>query len=247
MRTVLCLLAALAVVPRVTADRIAEIVRIHTEAIGGKKRVEALAALRASGQVDRGEKRVRFSMTAARPDKIRLETESGGRTLVQASDGEAPPWEFDTGTWPPRYRPMNEANAKTFVADAEFDDPLIAGPERGFTLDFAGEMEVDGKKLLRVLVTRKLTETYSLLLDPETYLIVLRVEQRAGLSGRKMAIVTRYSDYRPVAGVLLPHDVTLLVEGRVNQRTKIDRIDPNPALTAETFSRPKAGISVPMK
>jgi hypothetical protein len=221
------------------ADRAQELARIHVEAIGGRERIEKLAALRATGQVRAGGKQVRFTMTAARPDKVRLETEAGGRTLVQGTDGVGPAWEFDTGTWPPQYRDMAAANAKTFVADAEFDDPLVAGKARGYTFDYAGEMEANGRTMLRLLVTRNLRETYSVFLDSRTYFIVMRAEERTTAGGRKTHVVTHYDDFRPVEGVLLPHQITVAVDGRMTQQTNITRIDANPSLGAETFTRPK--------
>jgi hypothetical protein len=225
--------------PLVRADQAADIAKIHLEAIGGHKRIEALTGLRMAGVVVLGEKRVHFTMIAARPNCVRLETGDNGRTLVNASDGVEPAWEFDTGSWPPRYRAMDAAAANAFTADAEFDDPLVAGPARGFTLEYAGETEVEGRKLLRVLVTRKLADTFSLLLDEETYFIVLRVEQRTTTGGRKREIITRYDDFRPVDGVLLPHKVTLMTDGRVQQEMIMEKIETNPELTPETFTRPK--------
>ena len=221
------------------ADRAEELVQIHVEAVGGMARIAALGSLRATGNVFAGGKRMRFTLTAARPDRVRLETDLGGRTLMQAYDGREPPWEFDTGVWPPHYRPMADSAAKTFVADAEFDDPLVAGAARGYSFDYAGEVSVEGKKLLRLLVTRKMTDTFSILLDSETYLVVLRVEQRTSPGGRTVQIVTRYDDFRPVEGVLLSHEVTVGVDGKLSQQTKIDRIDANPAISEEIFSRPK--------
>lgn len=237
----LLLLAAL-LAPASWADRAQDLARIHVEAIGGKKRIDALQAMRATGQVAAAGKQVKFTMTAARPNKVRLETEAGGRTLVQGTDGADSAWEFDTGTWPPQYRAMPEATAKTFVADAEFDDPLVARETRDYTLDYAGELDVGGRKLLRVLVTRKFTDVYSLLLDPQTYFIVMRVEQRPTPGGRKAQVVTHYEDYRPVDGVLLPHLVTVAIDGRMSQQTRITRIDPNPPVTVDTFSRPKVVV-----
>ena len=221
------------------ADQAADIAQIHLEAIGGRTRIMALRGLRMSGVVVVGERKLRFTLIAARPDRVRLETENNGRTLVNASDGVEPPWEFDTGNWPPRYREMEAAAARGFTADAEFDDPLVAGPARGFALDYAGEAEIDGKKYLRMLVTKDLKTTFSLLLDEETYFIVMRVEERATPAGRKRKIVTRYDDFRPVDGVLLPHRVTLLTDGRVEQQMVMERIETNPETTAETFTRPK--------
>jgi len=232
------LFAALAV--SVRADLAADIARIHLEAIGGPERMAALKSLRMTGLVVVGEKRMKFRMIAARPDRVRLETESDGRTLVHASDGVEPPWEFDTGTWPPKFRDMSESAAKAFVADAEFDDPLIAGPARGFTFDYAGEVEVGPRKLLRLLVTKNLRDTFSLLLDPATYFIVMRVDERTTAGGRKRQIVTRYDDFRPVDGVLLPHRVILLTDNRVEQQMAIERVETNPEVSKDLFTRPKA-------
>lgn len=232
-------------IPLAQADRGADLARIHAEAIGGRARIEALRAMRATGNVSSGGKRVRFVLTAARPNRVRVETEREGRTLIQGSDGIKTPWEFDTGGSPPRARPMAEASAKTFLADAEFDDPLIAAPDRGFTIEYVGPTEVLGRAALRVLVTRKLVETFSLYLDADTYLIILRVEQRNSPGGRRVNIVTRYDDFRPVDGVLLPHEITLSVDGRFSQQTKIEVLDGNPPLTAATFSAPATGAVNP--
>ncbi len=221
------------------ADQAADIARIHTEAIGGRERMESLVSMRITGTVVVGAKRVKFTMIAARPDRVRLETENNGRTLVSATDGVEPPWEFDTGTWPPAYRVMSESAARAFTADTEFDDPLVAGPERGFALDYGGEAMVEGKKLLRVLVTRKLTETFSLLVDPETYFIVMRVETRPAAGGGTRQIITRYDDFRPVDGVLLPHRVTLEADGHTQQTMIMERIETNTEVTPEMFTRPK--------
>lgn len=240
LRVLLILLMwAFAATSRLHASRAEDLARIHIEAMGGRQRIEALAALRATGEVMAGGKRLRFVLFAARPNRVRVETQSGGRTLVQATDGVEPPWEFDTGKWPPVYQPMADANVKTFTADAEFDDPLIAGEARGYTFEYAGEVEVDGRKLLRVLITRQAGEAFSLLLDASTYLIVLRVEQRQTPAGRVSQVVTRFADFRPVEGVLLPHEVTLMVDGKVAQTTRVERIDANPEITGQTFTRPK--------
>jgi hypothetical protein len=134
---------------------------------------------------------------------------------------------------------MEATAGRGFTADAEFDDPLVAGPGRGFALDYAGVTEIEGKKYLRMLVTKDLKTTFSLLLDEETYFIVMRIEERTTAAGRKRKIVTRYDDFRPVDGVLLPHRVTLLTDGRIEQQMLMERIETNPEITAETFTRPK--------
>ena len=80
--------------------------------------IDALKAMRATGTVTSGAKKVQFVITAARPNLIRMETQANGRTLVQGYDGVDAPWEFDTGSWPPRYRPIAEAAASITASAA---------------------------------------------------------------------------------------------------------------------------------
>lgn len=221
--------------------RVAELIEIHREAIGGRDRIAALKTLRASGQVVAGGTRLSFRLSAARPNLIRLETGVGDRTRVQGFDGAGPAWEKESGATERPVRPMAAAAAKTFVADAEFDDPLIGGAGRGYAFDFAGEQEKDGRKFLRLLVTRNLTETFTLLVDATTYLVVSRLEQRLSAGGRKVPVVTEWSDFRPVAGVLLAHKIAVTMDGRTVQETQISEIEANPALTKENFRAPEAG------
>lgn len=236
----LCWLCLVAVV---RADQATDLANIHVEVIGGRERIAALKALRATGYVFAGGKKVRFSQITARPNRVRQEIGAAGRSLVQASDGATAPWKFDTGVWPPRYAEMPAGEAKLFTADAEFDDPLVAGAERGYVFDYAGEVTVGGRKLLRLLVTKKMAESFSLLLDAENYFIVARLDRRTSPAGRAIEIATRFDDFRPVEGVLLPHKVSVLTEGKIVQQIVIEAIVANPEVTDETFARPKAATA----
>lgn len=219
--------------------RVVDLIEIHREAIGGRGRIDGLSALRASGRVIAGGKTVTFQLSAARPDRIRLETRAGERMRVQGFDGVAA-WEADSGVPGQRGRTMDAAVAKTFVAAAEFDDPLVAGAGRGFVFEFAGEQVREGRRHLRLLVTRNLTEVFTLLIDATSYLVVARVEQRPGAGGRTTQVVTDWSDFRPVAGVLLAHRIKVSADGRLLQETQIAEIEANPSLGSGEFRPPGA-------
>ena len=227
------------------ADEASDIARIHREAIGGSVRIAALTAVRMTGTIVIRERHVPFTMLAARPNRVRLQTEDNGHVLIAVSDGREPPWEYDSGSPPPRYRTMSETAAKSFTADAEFDDPLVGGSARGFTLEFAGMAISDGGRQLRILVTKNLSETFSLLIDEETYCILKRVDERVHPDGRKRLTITRYEDFRPVEEVLMPHKITLIIDGRVEQQMIIRDIEANPVLAPETFAVPKGESIAP--
>ncbi len=218
------------------ADGVDDIVKAHLDAIGGRARVEALGSMRVTGTVFAGEKQARFTMLAVRPNKVRVEFSEGTRTVVQATDGRTA-WEYDSSEQR-RYRDMPPSAAKTFVTDAEFDDPLVAGSARGFTIEDAGEVTDGGKRLKRLLVTKDLSTLFALALDPDTLLIVTKTEERKNSLGTPVRTVTRFDDYRPVAGVLVPHHVSLTAGSRLVQDTRISTIEPNPPINEGLFTRP---------
>ncbi len=231
---------ALARVAGLADDRAEEIVRIHIAAIGGEQRVAAVSSFRAGGKVRTDGQTIAFTMAAARPNRLRMEYTYDDGTLVQATDGTNPPWETDSRAHPAINRLMSSTAALQFVAEAEFDDPLVAGAKRGYTVEDAGETTVKGHRLLRLLITHHLAQSYFLLLDPATYYIVLRVDPPPAAGPEHAEIVTEYRDFRPVGGVLVPHAVVVWKNGQISEDAKLDRIEPNPALGADAFSRPSA-------
>jgi hypothetical protein len=66
--------------------------RIHVEAIGGEQRLAALKSLKVNGHVDIDDRRLHFTLWAARPNQLRMETRASDRVLIQATDGVNQPW-----------------------------------------------------------------------------------------------------------------------------------------------------------
>lgn len=233
-------LGLLLLLPPLRADRAGEIARIHVEAIGGQQRIDTLTALRMTGGVEAGDATVRVTLLAARPARVRIESMLGTRRVIQGTDGLAPPWQWEPSAG---VTPLAVTAAERLLADAEFDDPLVRWEERGYRLQFAGEVERAGRRFLRVLVARKVSENLFVLLDPQTYFIAWRV-QTLTRGAAPVEWTTGYDDYRPVAGVLLPHRVTVFENGRRSQEARFTAIEPNPLLDERAF-QPPAGNEAP--
>ncbi len=219
----------------VRADFAKDVARIHVEAVGGRENVDALKAFKATGVThgERGE--LRFIMWAARPNALRIEITSGERTILQAWDGRSEPWLADSQTR--RVSVMRGERADELKAEAEFDNPMLAGPDRKVSLDYVGMVEEGGRKLIKVFVTQKFTETSFIYLDPVSYLIVRRdVPRQRG--DKRVILRTDYHDFRPVAGVMLPHRLVVSQAGKQVHETIIERIEANPRMAAELFELP---------
>lgn len=231
------LVCAAAAPTRLVADFAADLARVSVEAAGGVSAHEALRGLRAVGVTRVGEGEVNFILHAERPDRLRIETLGATTSLVRASDGVRAPWKKTDPLRPPRR--LGTAEEREFLVDAEFDQPLFDHARRGIGLDYAGRVEIEGKSFHRLLAVIRHTELVTLYLDEETRLLVRRDQSRR-VQGREIVIETHYEDFRPVAGVLLPHRILTRSEGRVLTDTRIESLDANPALPADFFAPPVA-------
>ncbi|MBC8039891.1 MAG: hypothetical protein H7Y06_05060 [Opitutaceae bacterium] len=217
------------------ADMTGDVVRVHVEASGGREAVNALKAIKATGvtrNASGGE--LRFILWAARPNRIRTEVTAGERVVAQGWDGIGEPWTADSKTR--KIGLLKGVAAEEYKADAQFDDPLLAGPEQRVSIEFEGEVEVDGRQLIKLIAMQNLTSMSFVYVDPVSFLVVKRDSIRRREGETVVVVRTDYSDFKPVAGVMLPHRMVVSVDGKRLNETVIETIAPNPKMPANIFT-----------
>jgi len=211
-----------------------DILRIHREALGGAEAIRALRAFRAEGvtRLETGE--VEFTLWAARPAKLRLESRVGGQTMVQAYDGVTAAWGMPAGGTPALLAP---GEAREFISGSDFDGPLVDPSAKGYAVSYAGESEVEGRACLHLMLAARDLELIEIFVDAETYLILKRVSARPEVpdAGR---LETFFSDYRQVGGVMMPFRVMIFDGERPLTDTRIERITPLATLPDSLFEMP---------
>lgn len=220
---------------RLAADLAADLARISVEAAGGRAAHAGLVSFRAIGVTRVGEQEVTFILYAARPRSVRIETIGERGSLVRSFDGIHAPWKKDDPRLPPRR--LGQAEERDFMADADFDPTYFDHEARSISLDYAGEVELEGRRYQKLLATVRFTDFRILYLDDETRLLVRRDREKRVI-GKNAVVETHYADHRAVAGVLLPHRIRTEVAGRVLHETIIERYDANPALPEDFFAPP---------
>lgn len=216
----------------------ADIARIHVEAIGGRDRVERLESFRAAGQSRLGEVTLDFQMWAARPRSIRIEVMMQNQTLIQGWDGSGEAW--IQGGVGGEVQPMPENVKDRFKSESEFDTPLVNPEERGYALEYAGEDEVGGRPVVKLLATRDFTDQSTLYLAADTYFIVRQDRVRIAPDGSRTATQTYYGDFRPVLGVIMPHHISVYEGERLTSDVTLNWIEPNPPREDDLFRAPSS-------
>ncbi len=214
-----------------------DIARIHVEAIGGVDRLTRLAALRTAGQTQAGGQELEFQMWARRPNAVRIEIEADGLLMVQAWDGEGEPW-IQAGE-DGEARPMPPALAGAFKLESEFDDPLFNPEERGYVLDYAGEDEVGGRPVVKLIATRSASDQSVLFLAADTYFIVRQDRVQLRPDGARSETQTFFGDFRPVQGVILPHKILVWAGEELVSDTELNWMEANPPVDDSLFVMPE--------
>jgi outer membrane lipoprotein-sorting protein len=213
-----------------------EIAQKHAERAGDK--LAALTALRAQGRTFINGEVVPFLFIAQRPAKLRVESFTPLRRVIQVYDGAGQPWISHSEVRGAKALDMSEVEAKDFIANADFDGPLVDFAEKGYSVDYAGEEQIEGRKAFKLLLMNKRDSIFFLWVDAETYEIVKRTVYRV-FNNQRIAMDTYFKDFREVGGVLQPHRIETVANGRTLYVMLIDKLEANPVdIPADTFTRP---------
>jgi hypothetical protein len=203
-----CLLALAAAAPAAAqeaAPTLDEVLARYYQAKGGLAAWDAIESVEIRGTYTSFSEDAPFVLRKRRPASYRWETSMLENEVVEATDGETAWTTFPLGGlgWPVEMTPPELTG---ILGEAEFDSPLVHWREKGHTVDLAGRDDLDGQDVWRLEVTRRDGARETWLLDASTYLEAGRIAPTTDW-GAPQEMKVWYSDFRPVAGVMFPHQV----------------------------------------
>jgi hypothetical protein len=155
--------------------------------------------------------------------------------VIESYDGERgwaqqPP----AGTeWP---LPMIDSVRAAIQAMADFDTPLVGWRDKGHTVTLAGREDFDGIDAWRLGVERAEGFAETWFVDAESYLEAGKIGPAHDF-GQPAEARTWFDDFRPVAGVMVPHVIESEYFIR-HRRLVIEEVEANPELPEGIFAMP---------
>lgn len=228
------LAAATAGAQELTVD---EVLSRYRAALGSAESLHALDQLKQYGTCVYDELEfpvVRFLKRGAR---LREEIEGLGRSgdavlegvvVVRATDGTLA-WTMGSAE-APEPRAIEGAAAMALRLEAELPGPLVDPEAAGDTVELVGRAEVEGEELWHLRLTRASGPLENWYLGLDDYL-----PRRRDIAQPPYA--WSFDDYRPVAGVRLPHWM-LVEEPLVTREYLFDAIEAGVEMDATLFSPP---------
>lgn len=222
--------------PALSAD---QIVSRYVTARGGSERWSEVQTLRFEGRMTLSDDVVvPFTLEMKRPRKTRFEFVFEGTTAVQAFDGEKG-WTLRPFAGRDEPEDMSPAELSAAVGQSEFGGPLLDYRSKGHGVRLLGEVEANGRRAHELEMTLATGSVRHVFIDATDYTEVMATSSRL-LAGRQREVVTHFSDYRWVDGVLLPFVLETFTSTNPNKRRlKVDRVEVNPPLDDARFAKPE--------
>ncbi len=232
---ILVVLSAAAAAHAQTVD---EIVAKNLQAKGGAEKWKAVNTVKMTGKITMQGMDLPLTVYAKRPNYNRQEIVLQDKQLVQAFDGTTA-WLLNPmmGSEVPQELPGPAAEMMRNSAD--FDGALIDYKGKGHTVELVGKEKMDATEVYHLKVTMKNGHIQHYYLDAQSG-IELKTTADVDLgTGAKQPLETEMSNYQPVNGIMIPHTVKQMLNGKPVVQMTIDKVEFNSAIDDALFKMPK--------
>jgi len=233
----LAILCALSVsAAEMTVD---ELLAKNAAAKGGMEKLRALKSARFSGTMAMGGgMEAPFTMTKARPEKMRVEFTFQGMTGVQAYDGTTG-WTVMPFMGQKDPEALSDELLKQIAEEADFDGPFIDYAKKGNKVELLGKEQVGDSDAYKVKLTTKDASETTVYFDAKSFLEI-KMEATRMMQGQEIEGETVFGNYKDVDGLVFPFSIENKAKGMPGGQTfTIDKIELNPTLSDDSFSMPK--------
>lgn len=206
-------------------------------ALGGRKALGAIKDTTVSGTAELVQYGITVPLTIYQkePDKMRLDITiaEAGMTIVQAFDGRKG-WVTNPQTGATEEMPEFLARelARQAGETLAFLDPVRAG----VTYALKPKAALEGRDYVVLEQTHRDGRKTVYDLDPETFLPYRTRSRSFDQTGAEVEAETFTTDYRPVAGTMVPHALRTLHDGTEVQRVTIASVAVNSGLDDAFFT-----------
>jgi hypothetical protein len=196
-----------------------ELVNRNLSARGGVARLKSVPGLRILAHVLLPTAGLEFPavITTKRPNLFYEESTIRGQKVIAGFDGEKG-WIVNPLMGAVAPREMQGSRLEMLKRQLDLEGPLVDYKAKGTTVEVVGHDTIEGKPVTKLKVTPKDDLVEFFFVDDETGLEAKTVKQIRDSDGIT-TLETRYSNYQPVDGLMLPHIVEQKAAGQVLQFT----------------------------
>jgi len=217
-----------------------ELVARNLMARGGADRLRAVQSLRIMARVLLPTAGLEFPAvitTTKRPTRFYQESTIRGQKVIAGFDGEKG-WIVNPLMGGLAPQEIAGSRLEMLKRQLDIEGPLVDYKAKGTVVEVAGHDTIEGKAVTKLKVVPKDGLVEYFYVDDDTGLETKTVKQIKD-GDAITTLETRYSNYQPVNGVMLPYTVEQKAAGQVLQFT-IERVELSPPVDDTLFKMPAA-------
>jgi hypothetical protein len=216
-----------------------ELIKKNTEAIGGADKIKAVQTMTATGKALVQGMEFPFEMKMARPNLMRLDVTVMGMAMVQAFDGNQG-WAINPMAGSTDPQPMGELENKSFKMQSDLDGLLVNYKEKGYTVEYIGEAEVEGTPVYQLHMDTHMDIVIDIFIDQE-YFLVIKQSSTINWEEKEIKSDTYMSDFQEVGdGMIVPFSVETRMDETTVSQIVLEKVEYNLDVDESIFVMPAA-------
>lgn len=187
-----------------TAD---EVINNYVKAIGGMEKINSIKTAKMTGKFSTGSMDISFSRLYKRPDKMKMEMQIQGMTMVQAYDGTNG-WMINPFQGARDAEKMSAADTKSIRDNADLEGTIVNYQEKGAKVELVGKEDMEGTDVYKIKLTDKDGDVTNYFFDTQSYLL-LKESSKRKIGEKEVAVDIIYGNYKATDGFLYPWAVEI--------------------------------------
>lgn len=238
MRVPVVALAALTMGVSVNAQSVDDIVNKHTEALGGKEKLNGMKSIYIEADFDIAGNAATSTTSILYGKGSFSSVDFNGTKILSAVTTDKGGWAMNplAGQTTPEALPDDQLNAGK--AQLYPGSPLVNYAAKGNKVELAGQEDVNGVKAYKLKVTSKEGANLTYYLDPTTYYIIKAVT-KLSLNGQDVEQAVSFSDYKKTDyGFVAAYTSARELPNGMTINITVRKIEVNKEIDPKIFDKP---------
>ncbi|MEM8887039.1 MAG: nuclear transport factor 2 family protein [Bacteroidota bacterium] len=218
--------------PQLHSQTLKQLLDKHAAAMGGVEAWSQMQSHIIKDESERNGKTFRSVLTVKLPNKVRIDLETKAWNRIKSYDGKEG-WILRNDS----LKPMPKGEDKEMAEEAEFHGELVLARSRGHQMRYEGMVELNGKQVHKIKMSKSAVDEQFYYLNPQTYLVEMISEFSEDVSWEGVEFKTSFEDYRQVEGLLFPFTTDLYANDRLLRRFKTQSIEVNAEIPDWVFEK----------
>lgn len=234
MRKILIILLAFLMLPALSAQDLSSILEAHYKAAAQEK-MQKMESLITSGKSNYSMANFEsaFKIYQSKPDKIRVEGDYQGATVIQTYNGEHA-WNYAPTMGIPAPVEIKGKELKTLLSQFQFGSPLWNYADNGAEIELT---ESEDEDAVLLLYTGAEGDVKYFSIDRESKLIT-SVKTSQLMGGAETEILVKMEAYKNAKGIPIARRVVTSMNGQVVSTLDIEKVELNRKIDPLLFEKP---------